>query len=101
MNGGSTAVVTRATETNFEATDEIGVYVTAADATLQIGGNEVNNELFTYNGTSWTSKRRVYWNSGLHNVYAYYPYTKQVNDVEDYAFEVQADQNAEGGFTDL
>lgn len=90
---------TRATETAFENTDSVGVYVTAADEALQIGGNEVNNELFTYNGTSWTSKRAVYWNNGTHNVYAYYPYTKTVNDVEDYPFEVKADQNADDGFT--
>ncbi len=90
---------TRATETSFVDTDEIGVYVTAADEALQIGGNEVNNELFTYNGTSWTSKRHVYWDKGQHNVYAYYPYTKTVNDVENYAFELQADQNTPDGFT--
>lgn len=90
---------TRATETSFENADEVGVYVTAADELLQIGGNEVNNEQFTYNGTSWTSKRKVYWNEGLHNVYAYYPYSKTVNDVEDFAFEVQADQNTTDGFT--
>lgn len=90
---------TRATETNFENTDEVGVYVTAADEVLQIGGNEVNNEQFTYNGSSWTSKRRVYWNSGQHNVYAYYPYAKTVNDVENYSFELQADQSTAEGFT--
>ena len=90
---------TRATETNFENTDEVGVYVTAADEALQIGGNEVNNEQFTYNGSSWTSKRRVYWNSGQHNIYAYYPYTKTINDVENYSFELQADQSTAEGFT--
>ena len=90
---------TRATETNFENTDEVGVYVTAADEALQIGGNEVNNEQFTYNGSSWTSKRKVYWNNGQHNVYAYYPYTKTVNDVENYSFELQADQSTAEGFT--
>ena len=90
---------TRATETEFEANDQIDVYVTAADEALQIGGNVVNNELFTYNGTSWTSKRKVYWNEGQHNIYAYYPYSKTVNDVEDYAFEVLADQSTAEGFT--
>lgn len=90
---------TRATETAFENTDQIGVYVTAADEALQIGGNEVNNELFTYNGTSWTSKRKVYWNEGEHNIYAYYPYNNKVNDVKDYSFELQADQSTAEGFT--
>ena len=91
--------VTRATETAFEATDSIGVFVTQGDASLQIAGNEVNNELFTYNGTSWSSKRRVYWNRGNHNVYAYYPYAKRVADIGDYPFQVQANQNTAWGLT--
>ena len=93
------AQTTRATETAFENTDQIGVYVTAANEALQIGGNEVNNELFTYNGTSWTSKRKVYWNTGKHNVYAYYPYSKAVNDISDYSFDLQEDQSTNQGFS--
>lgn len=90
---------TRATDTAFENTDEIGVYVTASDSKLQLGGNEVNNEKFVFNGTSWTSPRKVYWNEGMHNVYAYYPYTKTVNDVEDFQFSVQTDQSTAEGYT--
>lgn len=92
-------VVTRATETAFEESDQIGVYVTAADAALQLGGNEVNNERFTFNGTAWTSSRKVYWNAGTHNVYAYYPYSEVVNDVEDYSFSVQEDQSTARNYT--
>lgn len=91
--------VTRATETAFENTDEIGVYVTKSDEDLQIGGNVVNNEKFTYNGTTWSSPRKVYWNTGQHNVYAYYPYSQSVNDVENFSFELQADQSTSTGFT--
>ena len=91
--------LTRATETAFENSDSIGVYVTAADAALQLGGNEVNDELFTFNGKSWTSKRKVYWNKGQHNVYAYYPYSKTVNDVKDYSFSVQEDQSSKWGYS--
>ena len=91
--------VTRATETAFENTDSIGVFVTLQDAALQIAGNVVNNELFTYNGTSWSSKRKVYWNEGEHNVYAYYPYAKRVNDINDYSFQVLADQSTTWGLT--
>ena len=93
------SVQTRATDTAFEQNDSIGVYVTAASADLQVGGNEVNDELFTYNGTSWTSKRKVYWNAGQHNVYAYYPYTRTVNDTQDFAFSVQEDQSTAWGYT--
>lgn len=92
------SVQSRATDTSFENTDEIGVYVTATDSKLQLGGNEVNNEKFVFNGISWTSPRKVYWNEGKHNVYAYYPYTKTVNDVEDYQFRVQIDQSTAEGY---
>lgn len=90
---------TRVSDQGFEATDEIGVYVTASDALLQLAGNVVNNEQFTFNGTSWTSSRKVYWNEGMHNVYAYYPYSKNINDVADYNFDVQVDQSTAEGYT--
>ena len=93
------AARTRATDTAFEKSDNIGVYVTAADNVLQLGGNAVNNELFTFNGTSWTSPRKVYWNAGQHNIYAYYPYSKKINDVEDYQFSVNTDQSTAKGYT--
>lgn len=89
----------RATETAFEKSDSIGVYVTASDALLQLGGNEVNNELFMYSGSSWSSKRTVYWNEGIHNVYAYYPYSQEVNEIENFRFNVQEDQSSAWGYT--
>ncbi len=91
--------LTRATDTAFEASDQVGVYVTEANTAIQIGGNEVNNELFIYNGTSWSSSHKVYWNKGSHDIYAYYPYSETVNDVEEYAFEVQTDQSTAAGLT--
>lgn len=93
---------TRLTDTNFESKDRIGVYVVTAGAHVQVGGNVVNNEVFTYNGSNWTSARRCYWNEGLHDVYAYYPYGQEVNDITDYRFTVATDQNApedENGLT--
>lgn len=85
---------TKVADTNFEVNDTIGVYITAADASLQLGGNEMNNEKFIYDGSAWNSIRKLYWNEGLHNVYAYYPYVKNVNDVENLTFKVSLDQNA-------
>ena len=89
----------RATDTSFEGNDQVGVYVTTSNASLQLGGNEVNNELFKYNGTSWTSNRKVYWNAGKHNVYAYYPYSQTINDIENYSFQVQEDQSGGSAYT--
>ena len=45
----------RATETDFEVNDKIGLYVAKADAPLEIGGNLVNNEPLTYDGTKWNA----------------------------------------------
>lgn len=85
---------TRLTDTNFEAKDKIGVYMVAEGEDLQIGGNELNNELFTYNGSTWTSERKAYWNKGKHTIYAYYPYAKNVADTDNYPFTVSTDQSA-------
>lgn len=90
---------TRATDTKFENNDQIGIYMTAKDSPLQIGGNELNNELFSYNGKTWTAARKVYWDNGTHDVYAYYPYAAKVNDTEDYTFTVKEDQSAHADFT--
>lgn len=89
----------RVTDTSFESKDEIGVYMTEKDALLQIGGNELNNEKFTYNGSAWTAARKVYWDNGEHDVYAYYPYALKVNDTEDYTFELPLDQSTAAGFS--
>ncbi|MDE6633009.1 MAG: fimbrillin family protein [Muribaculaceae bacterium] len=90
---------TRVTDTKFEAKDEIGIYMTAKDAPLQIGGNELNNEKFSYSGSAWTAARKVYWDKGEHDVYAYYPYTAKVNDTEDYIFDLPLDQSTSAGFS--
>lgn len=89
----------RATDTNFEGNDKIGIYMVAEGATLQLGGNELNNELFSFNGSAWTSSRKVFWDNGKHTVYAYYPYAVKVNDTEDYTFTVASDQSTHEGYT--
>ncbi|MDE5783156.1 MAG: fimbrillin family protein [Prevotella sp.] len=89
----------RITDTSFELKDEIGVYMTAKDTPLQIGGNELNNEKFSYNGSAWTSARKVYWNNGEHDVYAYYPYASKVNDTEDYTFVLPLNQSTAAGYS--
>ncbi len=84
---------TRATETAFEKSDKIGLYVAQADAPLQIGGNLVNNEALTYDGSNWTAARTLYWDDGTFNAYAYYPYTKDISSIEDQPFNVSTDQS--------
>lgn len=46
---------TRATATDFEGGDRISLFVAKADAPLEIGGNLVNNEPLTYDGSNWTA----------------------------------------------
>lgn len=90
---------TRVTDTAFENADRIGVYMTEADSPLQIGGNELNNELFSFNGSAWTAARATYWNSGSHDVYAYYPYSPEIDDTQDYTFCLPLDQSSEKGYS--
>lgn len=84
---------TRATATNFENGDRIGLYVAQADAPLEIGGNLVNNEALTYNGSSWTAAHTLYWDEGTYNAYAYYPYIQGVSSIDDQPFSVATDQS--------
>ena len=90
----------RVTATNFEKLDEIGLFMTSANTKLQLGGNELNNEKFTFDGKNWNS-RKVYWNQGQHDVYAYYPFEKNINGIEDYTFQVALDQNTPKTATEM
>ena len=91
----------RATDSNFETGDRIGLYVSAADAPLEIGGNLVNNEALTFDGSQWTAARTLYWDEGTYNAYAYYPYIKDVSSVEDQLFSVSVDQSTARTSTSL
>lgn len=84
---------TRATATNFEGGDRIGLYVAQADVPLEIGGNLVNNEALTYNGSRWTAAHTLYWDEGTYNAYAYYPYIQGVSSIDDQPFSVATDQS--------
>ncbi len=89
----------RATDTSFEANDQIGVYITTADASLQLGGNYVNNTMFEYKSSKWEPNKPCYWGDGTYDIYAYYPYSQTINDVENYNFQVQEDQTSSLNYT--
>jgi len=84
---------TRATETSFEQNDKIGLYVADAKAQLEIGGNLVNNEALTYDGSNWAAARTLYWDKGTYTAYAYYPYIKNVSNITDQPFSIALDQS--------
>lgn len=95
---------TRVADGVFETNDKLGLYVTDyADATtpapLQISGNRANNEVMTYNGTSWATNRPIYWGESKSDVYAYYPYMDIV-DVDEQPFSVATDQSADNAYED-
>lgn len=86
---------TRVTDNSFDENDQIGIYVTSNVESLLTGGNEVNNALFVYNGSSWTSTKKIYWNEGSHNVYAYYPYQYAISDINNLEFRIAEDQSTQ------
>ena len=94
---------TRVADGAFEQADQIGLYVTDyVDATtpapLQISGNRANNEVVSFDGATWSPARPIYWGDGKADVYAYYPYIAEVEDVDDQAFSVATDQSVGGGY---
>lgn len=91
---------TRATASNFENGDSIGVYVTGHRLPLEVSGNYVNNARLRFDGQAWKTERSIYWNDGTYDVYAYYPYTDSPAAVDDLPFRVAADQSTHrpGGY---
>lgn len=89
---------TKATDTAFEVSDAIGIYAVDAEAgALELSGNWANNARGVYDGGDWNVSPAIYWNGDSRfNVYAYYPYTQDVNSVEDFRFPLKLDQNVDG-----
>ena len=59
---------------------------------MEPGGNTVNNEALTNSGKVWTPAKKLYWDDGAYTAYAYYPYKKEVMNVEDMPVSVCLDQ---------
>ena len=82
---------TKATATEFENGDKIGVYIAKTDIPLEIGGNALNNEQLTLTSGTWTPSKNLFWDEGTYNAYAYYPYM-DVTSIEDQPVSVATDQ---------
>ena len=91
-------VSSRVTDSNYENSDRIGLYVvnhaTDGAGNLQSNGNYINNVPFTYNGNVWSSASPIYWKDATTHAdfYVYYPYAA-VTNVADHAFNVKEDQS--------
>ena len=96
------SAVTRATETDFESGDKIGLYVVETPAPLQVSGNYVNNLQATYNGTQWTGDTGLRWPSteSVCDIYAYYPFM-EVSKIDASPFSVLEDQSEGFGTCDF
>lgn len=92
---------TRATATDFERNDRIGLYIADAKEPLELAGNLVNNEALTFDGNKWEAGRTLYWDDGSYNAYAYYPYMQDVTSVTDQPFSVSTDQSTQKTATAL
>ena len=90
---------TRATSDAFEPGDRIGLYaVEYTDdiaAPLQVGGNYLNNEVLTFDGSQWVSDNTLYWSGSPCDFYAYYP-AQKIESVDRQIFEIVHDQSAPG-----
>ena len=94
---------TRVTGDTFEVGDNVGLYVADyANATtptpLQISGNRANNETLSFDGAKWNTQRIIYWGDSKADVYAYYPYFAEVEDVDSQPFAVATDQTVAGAY---
>lgn len=88
---------TKVTAETFEAGDNVSVwaveYTSEDTPELLIGGNFLNNEKLTYDGSNWSSWRSIYWSDKPCDFYAVYPYITP-NSVDSFVFEIAADQNS-------
>ena len=89
---------TRATSSEFETGDAMGIYVTQYEGDmalpLQISGNYANNVKSVFNGQSWENSQAIYWVDGKFDVYGFYPYSKLAS-VDEHIFSVALDQSTE------
>lgn len=94
----STAI-TKATDTEFEQGDQVGIYIVNDPSQLQSSGNHADNVRFKYAGT-WASDSQLYWKDETTKAdfYCYYPYQSGISDVGAYHFSVKRDQTSESNY---
>lgn len=87
----------RATDTSFEQGDAVGLFVAETGTKLEPSGNTLNNERLTFSAPGWTPGRKLYWDKGTYNAYAYYPRLDAIPSVTDLPFSVATDQREASG----
>lgn len=100
----STQILTKATDTNYEKGDQVGIYtvnyLNGVAGTLVDTGNHLDNIRFTYDGAKWASDVPVYWKDQKTpaDFYCYYPFRKEISDINAIDFSVQKDQESIEGY---
>lgn len=98
--GEKTGAKTRATDTSFEKADRVGVFVTGNKQTVESAGNYVTNVALDFDGIKWNSSIPLYWNEGVYDAYAYFPYKETIIDVMDMPVTIATEQNLGTGYAD-
>ena len=87
----------RASATTFEIGDKMALYAVEYNgeevADIQVGGNFINGEALTYNGTAWAGERTLYWSENPCDFYGIYPY-QEPNSMTNFLFELPTNQNS-------
>lgn len=91
---------TKATDSEFEQGDRVGLYVVNYDDTGRPGtfynsGNHADNKLFSFQFSKWVPNEEIYWkdNTTKADFYCYYPYQGSIADVNMLSFAVNTDQS--------
>lgn len=92
---------TKVTSTSFEQGDQISLFAVEYDGEeplpLQIGGNYLNNEKVTFDGTKWVGEEKLYWSAKPCDFYALYPY-QDFTSIDGQIIDLALDQNKEGAY---
>lgn len=92
--------ITKVTKTEFESGDAISLFAVERENgtqyPLQLGGNFLNNEQITFNGSVWSAAQTLYWGNEPCDFYAVYPYQENVESVEKDHFALNINQNGDG-----
>ena len=95
--------ITRATDTEFEDGDKIGLYVVNYNGSaheIAAEGNHVTNADFSFNGSAWTPSEEIFWRDMVTHAdfYAYYPFIETISEVNALPWSVAANQSDEADY---
>lgn len=111
IDGEIRQVATKASANGFDNGDALGLFAVnysnnnAEAGVLKASGNQADNAQYVFDQANykWTPLKPVYYkdiNTDV-DLYCYYPYQKNIDDVNAYNFEVKQDQSSERTASEL